>query len=369
MKPDLVEAIAAAQSADRLTRIDWRTPIAQHGAEAIDAVAPWIRDPELGAFAVRVVEAAAGFGAREEALEALRGVGRLGPSEAVLRDIDAALARLDPHARANPGAGSARVRLRAKDGWDWPGFAPTDFGQVVGTTWRRRSDPISMLPLVLRPLLDIDADFSTWPLWGMPEVHIAVRDRYEQGGERWQGWRASKLVIYANGPTPTRQERPAHVVVGWYIEKGDGSPRFGPVNRELWDWPRFLELPADPRRRAILEAAMAAHDLRIGDYIGGSFSGTGALVGFRARLEAGELVIRSTVQDEGVIGRGWEALLELLAGLDIAAWHCLHVWTEWPAADAIAMGQPFALRVIEPVLTALARVYLETVWPGGRRTA
>jgi hypothetical protein len=33
------------------------------------------------------------------------------------------------------------------------------------------------------------------------------------------------------------------------------------------------------------------------------------------------------------------------------------------------MGQPFALRVIEPVLSALARVYLETVWPGGRRAA
>jgi hypothetical protein len=201
------------------------------------------------------------------------------------------------------------------------------------------------------------------------EVHIAVRHRREQAGERWQGWRASKLVIYASDPTPTRQEWPAHVAVGWYIENGDGSLQFGPVNRELWDWPRFLELLADPRRRAILEAAMAAHDLRIGDDLAGSFSGTGAVMGFRARLEVGELVIRSTVRDEGVIGRGWEALVDLLAGLDIAAWHCLHVWTEWPAEDAITMGQPFALRVIEPVLTALARVSLETVWPGGRGTA
>jgi hypothetical protein len=49
------------------------------------------------------------------------------------------------------------------------------------------------------------------------------------------------------------------------------------------------------------------------------------LVGFRARLEAGELVIRSTAPDEGVIGRGWERLLGLLAGLDLAVWHCLHV--------------------------------------------
>ena len=57
-----------------------------------------------------------------------------------------------------------------------------------------------------------------------------------------------------------------------YIEKGDGSPQFGSVNREQWDWPRFTELLADPGRRAALEAAVAQHDLRIGDYIGGGFT-------------------------------------------------------------------------------------------------
>lgn len=50
-----------------------------------------------------------------------------------------------------------------------------------------------------------------------------------------------------------------------------------------------------------------------------------------------------------------------------ARWHCLHVWRKWPAADAIAMGQPFAFRAIEQVLVDLAKVYLETMWPGGRR--
>ena len=75
----------------------------------------------------------------------------------------------------------------------------------------------------------------------------------------------------------------------------------------------------------------------------------------------------STLPGEGVIGRGPEALVDLLASPDIAAWHCLHVWTGRPAAHAIAMGQPFALRAIEPVLIDLANVYSETVWPGGRR--
>jgi hypothetical protein len=79
---------------------------------------------------------------------------------------------------------------------------------------------------------------------------------------------------------------------------------------------------------------MATHDLRIGAYLGGGFTQKGAVMGFRARLEHGELVIRSTVRDEGVIGRGPEPLHELLAGLDIAAWHDLHVWHEWPAAGA-----------------------------------
>jgi hypothetical protein len=37
---------------------------------------------------------------------------------------------------------------------------------------------------------------------------------------------------------------PAHLAAGWYIEKGDGSRRFGPVNRELWDWPRLEARPA-----------------------------------------------------------------------------------------------------------------------------
>jgi hypothetical protein len=33
------------------------------------------------------------------------------------------------------------------------------------------------------------------------------------------------------------------------------------------------------------------------------------------------------------------------------------------------MGQPFALRAMEPALVDFARVYRESVWPGGRRTA
>ena len=86
-------------------------------------------------------------------------------------------------------------------------------------------------------------------------------NRNHKGGEWGQGWRVSKIVVYANGSIVDPAKDPAHVAAGWYIEKGDGSPQFGPVNRELRDWPRFTELLADPGRRAVLEAVVAKHDL------------------------------------------------------------------------------------------------------------
>ena len=39
-------------------------------------------------------------------------------------------------------------------------------------------------------------------------------------------------------------------------------------------------------------------------------------------------------------------------------------WREWPAEEAIAMGQPFAIQEVAPLLLDLALVYLDTVWPG-----
>jgi hypothetical protein len=69
------------------------------------------------------------------------------------------------------------------------------------------------------------------------------------------------------------------------------------------------------------------------------------------------------------LASGWDALLDRLPTLDRTKWHDLHIWREWPAGEAIAMGQPFALREVAPVLVDLARVYLDTVWPGERDAA
>jgi hypothetical protein len=110
------------------------------------------------------------------------------------------------------------------------------------------------------------------------------------------------------------------------------------------------------------------HDLRIGDYIGGGFTPRGAVMGFRAGPEDGELMLRA-VDGGRRLAKGWDALLDRLSTLDRTTWHDLHLWREWPAEEAISMGQPFAIRAVAPVLLDLARVYLDTVWPGWGRAA
>jgi len=56
MDADLESLLAQAKAASPDRRIEFRDPIATHGEEAIDAVGPWLLDPLLGSFAVRVIE-------------------------------------------------------------------------------------------------------------------------------------------------------------------------------------------------------------------------------------------------------------------------------------------------------------------------
>lgn len=222
--------------------------------------------------------------------------------------------------------------------------------------WRRRNDPAALVPLLLRPLLQIDSDFATYPIYRLPEVHFAARDRYEQGHLRLQGWRASKLVVYANGPHANPDP---HVVVGLYVEKGTGADKFGPVDRALWDWPRFVEVMADPVRRAGLERAFARHPLAIGDYFQADVAKGDSPIGFVGRLEGAELVLRGA--DQAVVGKGWDEVASRLNALPDGTWHNLHVWREWSATEAIAAGNPFALESMVPVLVDLAAIYEDVV--------
>jgi hypothetical protein len=357
----LSDALAGARSADRLTRISWRDRIAIHGRDAIEAVSPWVEDREFGAFAVRVIEATAKFGSKEDAIDALLSVARYAPNAVIGGDIEQALDRLRPKREPADKAKAAGGRhLSARAGLDWPGFKETDFEGVNGTSWRRSHDPIGMVPLVLRPLQELDPNFGSWAIYRCPEVHIANRERYQQIGEWKQGWRASKLVVYAHGPSVEHPDDEAKVAAGWYIEKGDGGMEYGPVDRALWDWPAFIELIADPVRRAPLAAAAVRHGFRFGDYFGGRYRPEGATLGFVAELAGGRLAIRSS-SSGAQMGEGWDSLAERLAALPADRWHDFHVWREWPAQTAIAAGQPFAVRELLPVLRDLARVYLDVI--------
>ena len=81
----LAALLADAREADPAHRIDLRDRIASHGAAAIEAVGPWLKEPALAAFAIRVIARAGQDGERDVALAALRGARR----------------RLDPRLRAD----------------------------------------------------------------------------------------------------------------------------------------------------------------------------------------------------------------------------------------------------------------------------
>jgi hypothetical protein len=115
---DLHGLLAGAATAGPAERIEWRDPIAAHGATAIEAVRPWLTDPRLAAFAIRVIERAGRDGEREAAQSTLRGARRkIDPR--VRPDLDWALLQLrtpatGPVPAAPQAARPARVAPAAR---------------------------------------------------------------------------------------------------------------------------------------------------------------------------------------------------------------------------------------------------------------
>jgi len=72
-------------------------------------------------------------------------------------------------------------------------------------------------------------------------------------------------------------------------------------------------------------------------------------------------MLRSDGKD---LGQGISALHDRLASLPDNAWHDLHLWRSWPTDEAIAAGPSFAGDSVVPVLTDLARLYLQIVPKG-----
>jgi hypothetical protein len=91
---ELSGLLAGASAAAPETRIKFRDPLAAQGDAVIGPMKSWIADPRLGAFAVRVLEAVSKPGQLAGSPAALRASRRLAGSDAIRRDIEAALQRL-----------------------------------------------------------------------------------------------------------------------------------------------------------------------------------------------------------------------------------------------------------------------------------
>ena len=296
---ELDDQLTAARLASPFDRIEkHRDAIAALGVPAIEAISDWLADPDLSRFALRVIGRAGKLGEPDAAIAALIRGREIVPAS-VQSEIDDELrglgyeppkprkARRPSWAKTNP---YDVAPLPAGAGLSWPGFQPSEFGDVIGTTWRRRDDPGSLPPLILGALRQVHPHFSSWSIYRSAEVHFAITDRYQQFDQRESGWRAAKLVVYAHGPTGEQPNTTRQAVAGLYIEKGDGDERFGPVDAR-WDWPRFVTSLTDPATSQPLGAVLERHGLQLGDFVGQRF-GPETQVGGVGRMEDGEFVFR-----------------------------------------------------------------------------
>lgn len=353
----LAVVLAQAAAASPGERIALRDQLASHGPAAISAVTPWLDDPRLAAFAVRVITKA-GAGSLPQAIDVLMAHRPIATSS-IRADIDFALEQLGakPKAIANPA--TARVSSIPPDaGEDWPGFQTEEFGQIAGTSWRSRDGRTSLAAVVTRALRYQHPHFESFGIGRSPEVHFALRERYQQGDEHGQGWRAAKLFVYAHA-VGLAEPLTRQVAAGLYIEKGDGRD-YGPVD-DRWDWSLFVAALLDSHVQRELSRVMVLHDLRLGDYSGGRHGYAGSVVGFTCRFEDGSLVLRDSTGLK--IGEGWPGLHERLRNLQADRWHDVLIWRSWPAEDAVAAGRSFATSELLPVLSGLASVYLDVVGP------
>jgi hypothetical protein len=96
---DLGALLERARSAPPDRRIEWRDRIAVYGVRGIESVRPWLADPELAAFAIRVIERVGVSGEAHLASQVLRSARAIVPP-GITGDVDWALKRLRPGTRA-----------------------------------------------------------------------------------------------------------------------------------------------------------------------------------------------------------------------------------------------------------------------------
>jgi len=130
---NLHELLIGAGESPPDTRIEFRDPIARHGPAAVAAMSPWLRDPRLAAFAIRVIRRAADFEARAQAIRALEDAI---PSlvDVLRQDAEKSLADLLPGSRGRSPGDRRPPAHRSQ-----VNSAPAGVDQLVeGRTYRRR---------------------------------------------------------------------------------------------------------------------------------------------------------------------------------------------------------------------------------------
>lgn len=130
---ELAPLLEGAKAASPATRIGWRDRIAAHGPRAIEAVKPWLADPVLSAFAIRVIEQAGAHGDLALATQVLR-TSRSRVPAAAKGDVDWALKQLRPTSQRPPDDRSSDRRS--------PPVTPRRLMQEIpymSTTARRRT--------------------------------------------------------------------------------------------------------------------------------------------------------------------------------------------------------------------------------------
>jgi hypothetical protein len=98
---ELTRLLHEARSATLDRRIEWRDPIASFGERAIIVMEPWLADPVLASFAIRVIERAGERGEGDRARRVLRSARRIAPPR-LQSDLDWALGRLRPVKHPSP---------------------------------------------------------------------------------------------------------------------------------------------------------------------------------------------------------------------------------------------------------------------------
>ena len=109
----LAGLLEKARTADPGERIQWRDQLVPFGTQAIEAIAPWLSDQVLAAFAVRVIVRVGENGEPEAAAKALRSA-RTRVPDTIRGDVDWALSTLKTAAKQTAESEQASVPLKAR---------------------------------------------------------------------------------------------------------------------------------------------------------------------------------------------------------------------------------------------------------------